>query len=356
LAAYYIGNFAFQSALPVPYPPWFAAMIEPFTWPPAPVGFALWLAVSLACAGLLAYRIKQFLPRLPAVGAVTLVLAAYPVAFGLFMGQVGLILGVAVSEMMISLMARRDLRAGLWLSVLLIKPQYAVVFALLIIWKWRSRAILGLLLGSFGLLLLGLSLGGLSPLEQFPSALAGMADFRNSIAGPWWMINWRAFILYAIPGLENDQGVTVVAVLSVATVVFLLWLWRGDWDPDAPDFAARFAAFAVGTLITSYHSHVHGAPLMLVPIAAAWRGPIFSFNTRIAILAALYVPTAMLMWVGVQEGLAIASDPDAALWAVWPDALPDLLFVTAFLMICRDVWNANAPSLWPVRLARLGSG
>jgi hypothetical protein len=64
----------------------------------------------------------------------------------------------------------------------------------------------------------------------------------------------------------------------------------------------------------------------------------------------------MLMWVGVQEGFAIASDPDAALWTVWPDALPDLLFVTAFLMICRDVWNANAPSLWPVRLSWLGLG
>jgi hypothetical protein len=87
---------------------------------------------------------------------------------------------------------------------------------------------------------------------------------------------------------------------------------------------------------------------MLVPLAAAWDGPTFKFNTRVAILAALYVPTAMLMWVGaVQERFSVTSDPGASLWMVWPDALPGLLFVTAFLMICKDVWNISAPSFRP---------
>jgi hypothetical protein len=349
LAQYYPGTAPFQSALPVPYPPWFAAMIEPFTLPPPPIGFALWLVLSIACAGLLAYRVKQFLPELPAIGAATLVLAAYPVAFCMFMGQVGLILAVAVSEMMISFRAGRDLRAGLWLAVLLLKPQYAVVFALLVLWKWRVRAILGGVLGALLLVLLGLFATGSSALVRFPSAMAQMAEFRNFVAGPWWMINWRSFVLYAIPGLEDEQGAAVVAGLSILTILLLLYFWRGRWDPNAPEFAPNFAALAVGALVTSYHSHTHGAALMIVPIAAVWSRPIFKFETRIAILACLYLPTVMLVWVGgVLQRFAVSSDPEQSLWMVWPDALPGLLFVTAFLLICRDVWNLQAPSIRPL--------
>ena len=346
LAQYYSGTAAFQSALPVPYPPWFAAMIEPFTLPPPPVGFALWLALSIACAGLLAARVKQFLPELPTIAAVTLVFAAYPVAYCMFMGQVGLILAVAVSEMMVSFKAGRDLRAGMWLSVLLLKPQYAVVFALLVLWKWRVRAILGGVLGALLLVLLGLLATGSSALVRFPAAMAQMTEFRNFAAGPWWMINWRSFVLYAIPGLEDEQGAAVVAGLSILTLLLLLYFWRGRWNPKAPEFAPNFAALAMGALVTSYHSHTHGAPLMIVPIAAVWSRPLFKFETRMAILACLYLPTLMLVWVGgVLQRFAVSSDPEQSLWMVWPDALPGLLFVTAFLLICRDVWNQQAHSM-----------
>lgn len=346
LAAYYTGGSVFQSALPVPYPPWFAAVIEPFTLPPGPVGFGLWLGLSLACAGVLAYRASQFMPDLPLIGALTLVLAAYPVAYCMFMGQVGMILAVAVSEMMISFMARRDFRAGLWLSVLLLKPQYAVLFGALIVWKWRLGAVAGAVVGGVALVVLGLVAAGPSALLQFPAALATMADFRNAVAGPWWMINWRAFVLYAMPGLENDQGAAVTLGLSAVTSLLLLYLWRGRWNPAAPEFAPRFAALAVGTLVTSYHSHVHGAPLMIVPLAAAWLGRAFRWETRLAILAALYVPTVMLMWVGgLLERFSVTADPGVSLWMVWPDAVPALLFVTAFLMIVRDVWNLNPPAI-----------
>jgi hypothetical protein len=344
LAPYYPGT-APLAALPVPYPPWFAAMMEPFTVPLPPVSFALWLALSIACGGLLAYRVKQFVPELPAIGAVTLIFAAYPVAFGMFMGQVGLILAVAVSEMLVSFQAHRDLRAGLWLSLLLLKPQYAIVFVLLIVFKRRTRAMIGSVLGALALVLLGLLAAGPSAFVRFPAAMAAMADFRNPIAGPWWMINWRAFVLYAAPGLEDEQGLAAVAGLTVLTILLLLYFWRGAFDPDSPEFAAKFAALAVGVLITSYHSHVHGAPLMIVPLAAAWSRPTFKVETRLAILAALYVPTVMLIWVGaVVDRFAVPSDPGVSLWMVWPDALPVLLFVTAFSMICRDVWNLHAPS------------
>jgi Glycosyltransferase family 87 len=340
LLPFYLGSSPFQSAMQVPYPPWFAAVIEPFTVPPAPIGFGLWLGISVLCGVFLAYRVAQFLPNLRLPGAALLVFAAFPVAWGLFMGQMGLVLALAVGEMFISFKAGRDLRAGLWLSVLFLKPQYAFVFGLLILWKWRVRAIVGCAIGICALVVLGIVAAGGPALLRFPLVLGEMAEFRNPIASPWRMINWRAFVLYGMPGLEDEQGVVVVGILSALTILLLLYYWRDPWDPTAPGFAPRFAAIAFGVLVTSYHSHLHGAPLVIVPLAAAWGQSALGFRTRCAMLAALYVPTVMIVWTGgVLQRFAVSTDTDVPLWTVWPDELPSLLFITAFVLICRDVWR-----------------
>src|SRR5438445_2249950 len=161
LSSYYHGPAEFQTAQPVPYPPWFAAAVVPFTVPPPPIGFALWEAASVLAAVYLAYRVRQFLPELGLPGAAAAVLAAVPVATALYMGQVALLLAIPVAEMLVSFRAGRDFRAGVWLAVLLIKPQYALVFGLLILWKKRYQALAGLAVGALALLLVGARARGL---------------------------------------------------------------------------------------------------------------------------------------------------------------------------------------------------
>jgi hypothetical protein len=351
LAHYYLGPGKFQNSSPVAYPPWFTALVVPFTLPPPPIGFALWSAVSLACAVFLIYRVKQMLPSVPYWGVCVLFFAAFPVALGLFMGQVALISALAVSEMFISFRAGKDFRAGLWLSLLLLKPQYALVFGLLILWKWRLRAIAGSAIGAVFFLVLGLATAGYTSFFRISDALRDLSDLRSEDASPLLMVNWRAFVLYAVPWIDSDRGLLLVTALSVATILLLLFLWRGPWDVAAPDFSVRFLMFALGSVATSYHSHVHGMALAMVPLAAAWTQPAFSVETRAAILASIYVPTIWLMWVGgVVQHFAVQSNSDISLWYPWPDGLPALLFMTAFLLVCRDVWRLNRLGLGQVVL------
>ena len=327
-----------------PYPPWFGAIFEIFTLLSAPAAFGLWMLLSVACGCLLAYRISTFFPELRWWSAIAIVFAAYPVVWGLFLGQVGMLVAVAVGEMFISFRAGRDLRAGLWLSVLMLKPQYAVVFGLLLLWKWRLRAIVGAVIGGGVFALVGLIGAGVGAFMQFAAVLGQTADFRNEGANPWGMINWRALVLYLFPDIRSDQGAALVTALSVATIAVVLYFWRDRWDPRSSTFAPRFAALAFAAVITSYHSHPHGAPLLIVPVAAAWTQNAFSLRTRLALLAAFYVPTAILIWVaGFQEHLAVSSNVDVPLWTMWPDAFSALLYVTAFLLMCRDVWLLHAP-------------
>ena len=341
LSTYYHGPAEFQTAQPVPYPPWFAAALVPFTVPPPPIGFALWEAASVLAAVYLAYRVRQFLPELGLPGAAAAVLAAVPVATALYMGQVALLLAIPVAEMLVSFRAGRDFRAGVWLAVLLIKPQYALVFGLLILWKKRYQAIAGLAVGTLVLLFVGALAAGIPAFVGLLSALGEIGEFRGPFGGPAWMMNWRSIVLAVRPGIGDQAGFALVSSLSLLTMALSLLPWRGRWQPDSPSFAPRFCLLTLGALISSYHSHLHGAALLVVPMAGAWAEPKLRPLTRIAVCAAIYVPTLVLLWVaGVVNRLAVSADPDVPLWYVWPEALPAMLVLVAFLLMSFDLLGA----------------
>ena len=347
LIRYYGGPATALNGWPQPYPPWLAAVLVPFTWPPAPIGFALWLGVSILAALFLAYRVWQLVPELGRVGAALAVLAAVPVAWGLFLGQPTVLLAVPVSEMLVSFRARKDFRAGLWLAVLLLKPQYALLFGVFILWKQRWHAVAGAVLGGLVFILIGVLAAGVPSLLRFPAAVAELSDLKNAIAGPNVMMNWRAIVLAARPGIGEELGLSLVWGLSLLTMLASLLLWRGKWEPESPSFGARFCALTLGALVGSYHSHLHGAALLIVPVAAAWAAPAVRSATRVALWAAIYVPTFYVLWVaGVVDRLAVSPDPNVPLWTVWPNALPAVLFVLAFTLLCIDLSGLRMVVSW----------
>jgi len=193
---------------------------------------------------------------------------------------------------------------------------------------------------------------------RISDALGDLADFRSEDAAPLLMVNWRAFVLYATPWIDNDRGALLATLLAAASVVLLLYLWRGPWNAGAPEFSVRFTALALGAIATSWHSHVHGIALAMVPLAAAWAQPGLTFRTRLGIAAAVYLPTLLLFYVvGIDDRFAVRSATDVSLWYVWPDGLPVLSFLAAFVLVCRDLWRLDRPGFstvlarWP-RLLR----
>jgi hypothetical protein len=138
-------------------------------------------------------------------------------------------------------------------------------------------------------------------------------------------------------------GLGIVWTLSVATMLAGLAVFRGRWDANAPAFAARFCVLSVAALVSSYHSHPHGAALLVVPIAAAWAAPTFQTATRVALWAAVYVLTLIVIWItGVVQGLAVSPDSNVPLWTVWPNVLPAVLFLIAFGLMWLDAWKRDA--------------
>jgi glycosyl transferase family 87 len=281
---------------PVAYPPIFAWLMVPFTLVPPPVGLALWTVLNLLGVGYLAWRVASVVPGTNWLLAMLALLGSFPVALGLLVGQPTALLGCAMAECYLSLRAGRDLRAGLWLSALLLKPQYGLLLGPILIWKRRWHAVLGVALGGLIILATSAVLVGLPTLLTFRAALSDMAPFGGgALVSPGQMINWRGLILNLRPSIGGNTGLLLTIVLGAITVGCTLLIWRGPWAAASRSFPARMAAMSLTTVLANYHSHAHGLTLFAVPLAASYGQPEAGRLTRWSLVALAVGPTAIII-------------------------------------------------------------
>lgn len=159
-----------------PYPPLFASLLSPLTSLSPPLAFGLWTALNVVLALGLAWRVATFFPIRQRLVAAMLVLVSLPVAAALWAGQVQIFLALAVGEAFLALRSGRDLRAGVWLSALIVKPQYLILLGPVLVWKRRWRALGGCAAGT-GLIL------GASALLAGPSSLAAYLGSILEVGG-----------------------------------------------------------------------------------------------------------------------------------------------------------------------------
>lgn len=267
LRAYYVPEDAELRVLPVPYPPLFVLLVMPFALLPAHIGFIAWVSVN---AGLVAWVLRDVVKRLGGTGWTTIptVLLSLPVVLGLWAGQpVGFLL-LIFYKVYRALERGDDLRAGLWLGLLLIKPQLAIGILAVLVWKRRWHALTGAVIARGAVALLSLLILGADGLVTFyRSILDHASETPGAVdtSGATEMISWRGIVALLGQGLSEHQALAVTIVLSLLTLAVLPVIWRGDWRPDQPRFARQMLATAIVTILVGYDMHSHGALILIVP-------------------------------------------------------------------------------------------
>lgn len=267
LQAYY-GPAARQLVVgPSPYPPVFFAMFAPWTLASPGVSFVLWTAMNVALG---VYTIARLAARLPQRSWVLVptVLLSFPVAYGIFVGQLTVLFMFAMWRAYLALERGQETRAGLWIGVLLFKPQFAAVLILVFLLKRRwdaikGVAIAGTAIGASSFLVMGVG-GVRAILELLRNSYSGFSSVQATVK-PEHMVSWRGFLLNVLPGVHPSVGLILTGVLSVGTIALLPIFWRGQWNPHDDRFASRMFATLIVTLLVGYHVHLHGASLLVVP-------------------------------------------------------------------------------------------
>ena len=87
------------------------------------------------------------------------------------------------------------------------------------------------------------------------------------------MINFRGLLVQALPdSWSEDQATRAVFALSALLTLSLIAVWRGPWQPRSERFAGQMLGTMIVAVFTSFHSHIHAATLLVVPLLAAMRG------------------------------------------------------------------------------------
>lgn len=252
---------------PVPYPPVFHLIMVPFSLLPPVASMLAWTLFNAALVALVARDITRRFHGNTQVNALTLILSI-PITIGLIVGQpIGIVLFICY-QIFAALEHGEDMRAGLWIGCLLLKPQLAICILLVLIYKKRWHALAGAAASRGAIALLSFAVLGKDGLLVFYRTILGYATGFQEIDSPtaaYHMISWRGAVASLGTGLSEHQGIAITALLTLATLPALLIVWRGDWRPGNDRFAARMLATGILTALVGYDMHIHGAVVLVVP-------------------------------------------------------------------------------------------
>jgi hypothetical protein len=231
-------------------PPPLAWLVTPLLVLPFQAALVVWTLLLLAA---LAWTWYLLAPPGGLVKAahLTLLLGVFPVAFGVMVGQPGAWVAAAVATSYWLLKHDRPGWAGLALSLVVLKPQLALLVPLCLLASGHAR--------TFGAWLVATLLIGLVALALLgPDGLARYRDVLAQTQTAAWDITRR----YSVSGpLGLGPVLNVVQVLVVAVALLAAWRHRGR-GPEIP-----MAAGIVGSLLATPYL---GFQDFLMLVVAGW--------------------------------------------------------------------------------------
>ncbi|MDB5655934.1 MAG: hypothetical protein JWQ94_3547 [Tardiphaga sp.] len=245
----YPGNFAWH------YPPPFLFVAEQLARLPYRAAFALWAAIS-------------FVPYLVAMRAVVgrpfglLLAAAFPVVLtNTLIGQNGFLTASLIGGVLVLLPAR-PIWAGICLGLLSYKPQYGLLFPVVLIaaLQWRvfvAAAITAVLMAALSWLTYGT--------ESWQAFFHWMPMFSQAFLtegrAPWGKMQ-SIFALVRYFGGSEPLGWTFQWIMIAMVAAALVWLWRSrvryEW---------KAAALATGTLLVTPYLFLYDVMVLAIAIA-----------------------------------------------------------------------------------------
>jgi hypothetical protein len=231
-------------------PPPLAWLVTPLLVLPFGAALVVWTLLLLAALGWSWYLLAPG-ARLARAAHLALLLGVFPVAFGVMVGQPGAWVAAAVATAWWLLRHDRPVWAGVVLSVLVLKPQLALLVPLCLLVSGHAR--------TFGAWLVSVLVIGLVALALLGPD--GVARYREVLAltqTPAWDIT-RHFSISGPLGLGPVLTVTQVAVVAVTLVA--AWRHR-QGGPELP-----MAAGIVGSLLATPYLGFQDFVMLVV---AAW--------------------------------------------------------------------------------------
>lgn len=294
-------------------PPPFALLMVPFAALPYGGAVAAWWGMALLLLVLSLWLVRGSLERAgPELG---FSLVFLPASLALVMGQNSFLSLALASAAFAALRRGREGLAGLALGAMVLKPQLALGFAVVLLVKGRWRVIgsatatAAALAATSWLLLPGAWEGYVA---QLPDAAALVRDqLPGSGFAAYYQVSVPAALALLVDPLAPAVGSVLIpcATLAIATILGLRWRGR-PWDPGSREWELSFAAAIAAGWLASPHLLLYDLTLFLLPGWIAYRrlgagpdgrpfggGRFYGLTLLTLLLASLWVPlVSVWLW------------------------------------------------------------
>lgn len=273
---------------PMIYPPPVAWLAVPFTLLPLPAAYAAWFGLLLGMILLSWTLVSRGLSRMTRWSILAGMLAVFAVPFALILGNV-LVLELAAVAVAWGLLGRdREVAAGLVLTVLVIKPQVAVLLPITLFLAGRRRTAAVWFLGCALIAAIAMISTGLDGLYAYGLRILGAAANRPEFLVPQQLT--LAGLLGRGPGL-----ITMDAVLLGLALV-------GAYRHGRQGLAVPVACALAGSMAISPYLHLED--LATLPLAGVIASRAVLDGARRRLLIAGYL---LLLAISYWESGAIGA-------------------------------------------------
>ncbi len=237
-----------------PYPPMMLLFITPLGLLPYAAAFAVWI---VATGSVYLFAIYRIVPRKTAV---LLALASYAVPTNLYLGQTGFFVA-GLLGLSLFFMARRPLLAGVCLGLLTCKPQFGLIFPVVLLVTWQWRVILGACL-SASLLIVAATVAYGVPIWRAYSLTFGGSKLETLLPDGLQAFMQTVFglMVWADFGVGMRWGVHIAAVVLTTTLVCIIF-----WRPVSDNLKA--AALGIAALAATPYMLAYDLTALSVPVA-----------------------------------------------------------------------------------------
>ena len=281
------------------HPPFEALLLTPLGALPYKAAFLMWGIINVAIWLFLPYLLRHYAP-VPRDDLAYLLLwmLFLPLGGALFEGQSSLIMLLLYSVTFIQLRSGRDFSAGAIFGLALLKFQFALPLALVLLLQRKWRFIKGFLGTAAALGVLSLVAVGWRGILSYIHLLMGVTAHpdNSSYGAAKGMATIQGFVYALLAAPFGHAAVSViVAAASIFLILWTAWLWRkADISADLRTFDLMFAATIVVSIVTSLHMFTPDlSPLIITMLLVARYFPERSHTSLRLVLGT----TLVLLWM-----------------------------------------------------------
>lgn len=262
---------------PYPYAPFVAIFNTPLAGISPLAAMAVWDLLNIACMALGLWLLVSALPLDKRERLLILLggLTCFPFIVNLEQGQSSGLTVLSMGAGIALLRRGNDLQGGLALGLLALKIQWLPFFVLVLLFKRRWRALLGLIITGAALLLLAVLTMGtawipgfldmLQRAQRFDPVLALAPLASHSLSGQLAVLFFSVDGPVTAAGNEAIRNISLLATLFGAALV--LWVWRGPWRPGAPAWDGAMSLTVLVAAFTNIQLNTHDLSLLTIPAA-----------------------------------------------------------------------------------------